>query len=99
MSKLFFFGESFPAVFLLQALVLPLFADDLGDIWIGKTGMTSNNVTLIMLAIEDESYYSSVGCLEMRVKAPNSPLRGRGIFGSGWQIHTCAVESPLLTRV
>ena len=24
------------------------------------------------------------------------PLRGRGILGSGWQMQTCAVESPLL---
>lgn len=27
------------------------------------------------------------------------PLRGLGIFGSGWQMQTCAVESPLLALV
>lgn len=27
------------------------------------------------------------------------PLRGLGILGSGWQIQTCAVESPLLALV
>ena len=37
--------------------------------------------------------------LDMQVREDDLPLRGLGILGSGWQMQTCAVESPLLALV
>ena len=37
--------------------------------------------------------------LSMQIRWEDLPLRGLGILGSGWQMHTCAVESPLLALV
>lgn len=60
MAKLLFFGESFPLVLHFRRLVAPLLADDLGYYWIGKTGILGDDLSLMMLAIEDECYGISV---------------------------------------
>jgi hypothetical protein len=40
-----------------------------------------------------------VSKLDDRAGCKDLPLRGLGILGSGWQMQTCAVESPLLALV
>jgi hypothetical protein len=54
---------------------------------------------LMMLAVENERYMMLVATTNNRRVFVSLPLRGLGIFGSGWQIQTCAVESPLLALV
>lgn len=100
MTKLLFLCKRFPLVLDLGRLILPLLADDLGDLWVGKTRILSDDLGLMVLTVQDESYAKSVPELIKIVwYASFLPLRGLGILGSGWQIQTCAVESPLLARV
>jgi hypothetical protein len=40
-----------------------------------------------------------VSMLHKQARREDLPLRGLGILGSGWQMQTCAVESPLLALV
>jgi hypothetical protein len=40
-----------------------------------------------------------VNMLDKQARCEDLPLRGLGILGSGWQMQTCAVESPLLALV
>jgi hypothetical protein len=54
-ALLLFFGEPFPLVLVLLALLAPLLAYDLGDVWVGKAGVLRDNVTLVVLAIKYES--------------------------------------------
>lgn len=60
MAKLLFFRKRFPLVLDFRRLVLPLFADDLGDLWIGKAGILGDDLGLMVLTIQDESYEKSV---------------------------------------
>lgn len=63
--------------------------------------MLSDDFSLMVLTIENECYRVSVRsvCKVDGVTGEDLPLRGLGILGSGWQMQTCAVESPLLALV
>ena len=60
MTKLLFFCKRFPLVLDLGGLVLPLLADDLGDLWVGKTRILSDDLGLMVLTVQNESYEKSV---------------------------------------
>jgi len=51
MAKLLFFSKSLPLVLDLNRLVLPLLADDLGDLGIRKAGVQRDDLGLMMLAV------------------------------------------------
>ena len=55
-TKLLLFCKRFPLVLDLGGLVLPLFADDLGDLWVGKAGILSDDLGLMVLTVQNESY-------------------------------------------
>lgn len=55
MAEFLFLSKRFPLVLGLWRLILPLLANDLGDLWIGKTRVLGNNLRLVLLTIEDES--------------------------------------------
>jgi len=50
-AKLLFFSEPFPLVLDLDRLVLPLLADDLGDIGVRKAWILRDDLSLMMLAV------------------------------------------------
>lgn len=54
MSEFLLFSKRLPLVLDFDWLIAPLFADDLGDLWISKTRMLSNDLGLVMLTIEDK---------------------------------------------
>jgi hypothetical protein len=54
MANLFLLSESFPLILLLSRLILPLFSDDLGNLWICEARMFSNHGGLMVLSIQDE---------------------------------------------
>lgn len=54
MAELLFFRQSLPLVFLLYRFAPPLRTDDLGDVWVGYTGVLGDYTTLVVLSIEDE---------------------------------------------
>jgi len=56
MALLFFIRQCFPVVFDFLGLVLPLFSNDLGDVRVGQVWVASDNLGLVMLAIQYESY-------------------------------------------
>jgi hypothetical protein len=47
-------SKPFPLVFHFNRLATPLLADDLGYFRIGKSGVTCNYLSLIMLSVENE---------------------------------------------
>jgi len=51
MTALLLFGKRFPLVLDLGRLVLPLLADDLGDLWIGEAWVLSNYLGLVVLTV------------------------------------------------
>jgi hypothetical protein len=57
MALLFFIRQCFPVVFDFLGLVLPLFSNDLGDVRVGQVWVASDNLGLVMLAIQYESYW------------------------------------------
>jgi len=56
MTELFLFGQSLPLAFLFDALPLPLLTDDLGDLRVRETWITSDDIQLMVLSIQDEGY-------------------------------------------
>jgi len=54
MTKLFFLSESFPLGLDFSCLIAPLFADNLGDLWVGEARILRDDFGLMMLAVEDE---------------------------------------------
>jgi hypothetical protein len=60
MAELFFLSESFPLGLDLNCLIAPLFADDLGDFWVGEARILHDDFGLMMLAVEDECFVMSV---------------------------------------
>jgi hypothetical protein len=60
MAELFFLSESFPLGLDLNCLIAPLFADDLGDLWVGEARILRDDFGLMMLAVEDECCVMSV---------------------------------------
>ena len=59
-AKLLFFRKRFPLVLDFRRLVLPLFADDFGDLWVGKTRILGNDLGLMVLTVENERCEKSV---------------------------------------
>jgi len=55
MADLLVFRKRLPLVLDFWGLVLPLFADDLGDFRVGETGVLGDYVGLVMLTVQDES--------------------------------------------
>ena len=51
MAEFLLFGKGFPLVLDFGWLIAPLFADDLGDFWISKTWMLSNDLGLMVLTV------------------------------------------------
>jgi hypothetical protein len=54
MADLLFICQSFPAVLDFFWLVSPLLADDFGDLRVGKPGVVSDDLSLVVLSVEDE---------------------------------------------
>lgn len=57
MALLFFVCQCFPVVFHFLGLVLPLFSYDLGDVRVGQVWVARDDLCLVMLAIQYESYW------------------------------------------
>ena len=54
MAELLLFSKGLPLVLDFGWLIAPLFADDLGDLWISKTRMLSNDLGLVVLTIQNK---------------------------------------------
>ena len=95
MSELLLFSKRFPPCFHLGRLILPLLADDLGYLRVREAGILGDDLCLLVLAIQDESYneLALTDVEDLHASRLDIPFRGLGIFGSGWQIQTCT--SPL----
>lgn len=87
MTDLLLFSELLPFVLDFRRLVLPLFADDLGYLWIRKARVLGYNASLVMLSVQDEGYRKSA-FVRRRWSQHNMPFLGLGILGSGWQMQT-----------
>jgi hypothetical protein len=66
MAELFFLSESFPLCLDLNCLIAPLFADDLGDLWVGEARILRDDFRLMVLAVEDECFVMSVSITIIR---------------------------------
>ena len=56
MAKLLCLAESFPPILFFGRLILPLLTNDLGYLWIGETGILTNDAGLVVLAVEYKGY-------------------------------------------
>ena len=54
MADLFLFRKALPIILYLFGLLAPLFADELGYLRIGESGVPGGNLGLVMLPIKNE---------------------------------------------
>jgi len=57
MSLLFFFSKLPPLIFAWFGRIPPLLSDDLGYLRVGESRVLGNDLGLMVLSVEDESFY------------------------------------------
>lgn len=76
-------GQALPIVFDFVRLLLPLLPNDFGNLGVRKVGVLRNNLSLVMLTIEDEGCNSvSPGSIVWRAAVATSKVAQIELFGS-----------------
>lgn len=113
-ADLLLFSKRFPPCFDLWSLVLPLLADDFGNLRVRETGILSDDLGLLVLAIQDEGvpgsrdlglwladadvYFAAVASRMRRVRVGESEVFVLGLHNASGPLSCCPTERGALFR-